>query len=646
MSGIVGKYCLDGGPVHRVDIERMMDSIAHRGPDGSGLWTDGPIGLGHLMLWTTPESLREKLPRVNNTGDNVITADARIDNRDDLIATLNLNGRPREMITDSEIILAAYEKWGEMCPEKLLGDFSFAIWDKRRQQIYCARDPFGIKPFYYYIDGRAFLFGSDLRPLFEDTNVQQRPNEGMIGEYLAAAITDNEETLYQDIFRLPPAHFLLVRPGMFQKERYWDINPAKEVRYRTDKEYAEHFLQIFKEAVRCRLRSHRPVGAELSGGLDSSSVVGAVQSLYREEGVNDLGFETFSLAFPGLGCDESDYIQDVVQMWHIESNAVCADIAVTSCYAEQVHRYQDFPDYPNGVMLYPLMSLAREKGVRVLLTGNGGDDWLTGSLYHYADFLRQFKILSLIRQVRYDRKFKDGSGVPVVVFPSFPILRLGVFPLVPWTWRQLIKRILGRTRVPSWIDVQFARRIRLDERLNRENFKLRFSNFSKEDIYNNNLACGFLSHAYESGSRSESWFGVEKRHPFMDRRVVEYALALPEEQRWRWDQLKFVVRRAMQGLVPERILRRDTKADFSHVFAEALQVQESERLFDSLLMERMRWVDGEVLRKNYRKMAEDFASGDLTYIFYIRRLWMTFGIELWFNTIFSKKQAVSLPNAA
>jgi len=225
-------------------------------------------------------------------------------------------------------------------------------------------------------------------------------------------------------------------------------------------------------------------------------------------------------------------------------------------------------------------------------------------------------------------------------------LRLGVFPLVPWTWRYLIKRVLGRTGIPSWIDAQFARRIRLYERLNRENIRLRFSTFAQQDIYNNNLAYGFLFHGYESGNRSESWFGVEKRHPFMDKRVVEYALALPEEQRWRWDQPKFVVRRAMQGLVPERILRRDTKADFSHVFAEALQVRESGRLFDSLLIESMRWVDGEILRKIYRKMAQNFASGDPTYISYVWKLWMTFGIELWFNTTFSKKQAVSLPNAA
>lgn len=150
MSGIVGIYHLDGRPVEQQDVQRMTDSIAHRGPDGSAVWIEGPVGLGHRMLYTTPESLHEKLPLTNRTGDLTITADARIDNRNELFSMLNFNGRPRETIPDSEIILVAYEKWGEKCPEKLLGDFAFTIWDKRKQAIFCARDPIGIKPFYYY----------------------------------------------------------------------------------------------------------------------------------------------------------------------------------------------------------------------------------------------------------------------------------------------------------------------------------------------------------------------------------------------------------------------------------------------------------------------------------------------------------------
>jgi asparagine synthase (glutamine-hydrolysing) len=646
MSGIVGIYNLDGRPVEQTDIQRMVDSIVHRGPDGSGTWTDGSVALGQRMLWTTPESLHEKLPLTNKAGNLTITADARVDNRDELIPTLNLNDRPRETIPDSEIILAAYEKWGERCLEKLLGDFSFAIWDKRRQQIYCARDPLGIRPFYYYIDSRTFLFGSELRPLFEDPTIKQKPNEGMIAEYLAVAITDNEETLYQDVLRLPPAHFMLIRHGEFRKERYWDIDPAKEVRYRTDKEYAEHFLEIFKEAVLCRLRSHKPVGAELSGGIDSSAIVGTARSIYGEESLADLGFETFSLVFPGFPCDESSYIQDLVRLWNIKSNAVCPGMEEASFYAGEIVRYQDFPDYPNGVMMYPLMSLAREKGFRVLLTGSGGDNWLTGSFHHYADFLHRLRILSLILQVRYNRQFNWDSGTPAIIFPSNPILKCGLLPLFPWTVRRAIKRVLRRNNIPSWIDTQFARRIGLDERLHRQHTKLRFSSFAQKDIYCSELTSGFLSQGNELGSRSESWFSVEKRHPFLDRRVVEFALALPEEQRWQRDQPKFVLRRAMEGFLPETIRRRVTKADFSHVFAETLEAIGGGHLFDSLTIEYMRWVDGTMVREMYRRMAQDYRSANNAYISYTWKLWMVFGIELWFNAVFNRKQKVNWPNAA
>ena len=132
MSAVVGVYHPDGRPVERTDLERMVEALAHRGPDGAGMWNKGPIGLGHRMLWTTPESLQERLPMMSQAGNLVLTADARIDNRDELIVTLGLADRPPAEIADSQLILAAYEKWGERCPEKLLGDFAFAIWDGQR----------------------------------------------------------------------------------------------------------------------------------------------------------------------------------------------------------------------------------------------------------------------------------------------------------------------------------------------------------------------------------------------------------------------------------------------------------------------------------------------------------------------------------
>ena len=259
MSGIVGIYNSDGRPVDRMDIKAMTDSIAYRGPDGSGVWTDGPVGLGHLMLQTTPESLHEKLPMLDETGNLAITADARIDNRDKLISSLNFNGRPKEAITDSELILASYKKWEETCPEKLLGDFAFAIWDSVKKKIFCARDPIGIKPFYYHFDGKTLRWASEPRAILQDKKVPQEPNLPLIGRLLVNEYSEREETLYKDIYRLTPSHFMLVEEGRLRKGEYWDIDPKTEIRYRANQEYVEHFLSIFGQAIKSCLRSNGTV---------------------------------------------------------------------------------------------------------------------------------------------------------------------------------------------------------------------------------------------------------------------------------------------------------------------------------------------------------------------------------------------------
>ena len=230
MSAIVGIYFLDGRPVERTDLERMVQSVVSLGPDGAGLWSEGPVGLGHRMFWTTPESLHEKLPLVNETGDLVLTADARIDNREELIAALGVTGRPHEAISDSALILGAYEKWGERSQEKLLGDFAFAIWDRRKQVLFCARDHFGVKPFYYYRSGRAFVFGSEIKTLLCLSEVPRRLNEVRIGDYLASLLEDQAITFYQDVFRLPAAHSITVSSYERQPMHYWSLDPSREVR--------------------------------------------------------------------------------------------------------------------------------------------------------------------------------------------------------------------------------------------------------------------------------------------------------------------------------------------------------------------------------------------------------------------------------
>jgi asparagine synthase (glutamine-hydrolysing) len=451
----------------------------------------------------------------------------------------------------------------------------------------------------------------------------------MIGEYLTGMITSVDETLYRGVFRLPPAHSMTIESGRLRRRRYWDIDPAKEIRCRSDGEFAEHFLELFQEAVRCRLRSHRPVGAYLSGGLDSSAVVCAAESLRRRGLADDLEFETFSQVYPGLDCDETTFIDQVVRMWDTRANSVSLDAGEdANWYAEQVLRYLDFPDYPGGNSGNCILSLAREKGFRVLLTGFGGDEWLSGSSWHYADLLRGFRVFELLRRVRSDRRTSA-----LAINPLLAVLQSAAWPLVPREMRRALRMVLGRNRVPAWLNRSFARRIGVVERTRHEALRKPLRSFAQAALYRT-LNDGGTSHALEMEERSASLLGLEQRHPFHDRRIVEFAHALPEEQRCASGEPKSILRRAMSSLVPEGVRRRQSKAEFSHSFVDAFRALGGARLYESLAIAAEGWVDGPRVRRMYAEMERLHARGDAAFMRYVWPLWMIFGIELWFTMVF------------
>ncbi len=629
MSGLAGIYNLDGAPVDLALLERMTAAIAHRGPDGIHQWADGPVAMGHCMLQTTPESVYERQPLTDESGNLCLTMDGRVDDREELLAALKSRGARLRDDTDAEIVLNAYQCWGEDCPVRILGDFAFVIWDRRQRQLFCARDILGVKPFYYYTDGRKFLWASELHQLFQDASVPRAPNEEMVAEYLAASLTNREETLYQGIMRLAPAHSLLLRAGRRTKSWYWDIDPGREIRHRSDKEYAEHFLELFKEAVRCRLRSHKPVGAELSGGLDSSSVVGMAQSLFHGGHNGGRDFQTISLVFPGMACDESPYIDEAARMWGVRSNRVAYEMPSPEAYFEQARLYQDFPNFPNGMMWDRASALMGRMGFRVLLTGCGGDEWFTGSYYHYADFLRGLKFATLLRQLRADQEFdRDGAVAPAIVFPRAAFLRVGIYPLLPGFAQRTVKWLLGRKfKPPSWIESEFASRSRLSDRVGSAPANRKFPTFAQEDMYRS-LIDGWAVQGYELGDRSESRFGLERRHPLSDRRVIEFAFGLPEDQRWHESQPKRLLRNAVSGLIPETVRRRRTKADFSRIFLDSMRTLGGKRFFESLAVASTGWINRERILHAWNAMSEETQGSVMTNCF---ALWMSCGIEAWFR---------------
>jgi asparagine synthase (glutamine-hydrolysing) len=569
----VGTYNIDGRPAEPADIERMVHSIAHRGPDGYGVWSDGPIGMGHRMLWTTPECLHEKPPLVNETEELVITADARIDNREELFFALDLNGRPKETTGDTELILAAYERWGERCPEKLLGDFAFAIWDGRNRKIFCARDPFGIKPFFYYADGKTFQWSSEMETILENERKRKEPNIPLIILYLLNRFDEQEETLFRNIYRLPPAHSMVLENGHLRKTRYWSINPQYLIRYRTDEEYADQFLELFIEAMKRRLRSFGPVGTLLSGGLDSSSIACIAKMILDERLVGDHGFEAYSILFDDLACDERSYIASVNNKWNIKSNFVSYE-KMSSMIDVRGRMKALGMSYPLSVMLLiPAISEARKNGARVLFHGVGGDDFLDLGFNYLTDLFRNGKFGKLIEQLKMTKK--RSSKTPFYFFVNYcikPCLPESIKRSLKW-----IRELFFGQGIPWWIRSSLPDE-RTNERLRKKVNGIGLRSYAKK-INHEMFWHGWNGNVGIDGmERLCSHFHIDSRFPLLDKRLVEFLFAVPNEQWGDCFQTKVILRNAMNGILPEAVRERKDKADFACVFDLELKSRQSKNV--------------------------------------------------------------------
>ncbi|TIT94288.1 MAG: lasso peptide isopeptide bond-forming cyclase, partial [Mesorhizobium sp.] len=299
MSGVAGILSRRAGkPATAADIQQMLARMRHRARDGASWWSDTAIALGHAWLNTTDEAGPGPLTMAG--GRLAITADCRLDNRDELLARLGIRDKS---VADAMLVMRAYLTWGDASPTHLQGDFAFAIWDSERRALFCARDHFGVKPFYYHASDRRFAFASEIGPILGLDDTSARISEHQISGFLAGLTDDPQSTAYTDIFRLPARHSLTVTDSQVVLRRYWQIQPSGRP-LRSDA--AEEFGHLFKQSVHNRMRGTDAVGAMLSGGLDSSSIA-CVAGLARAA-TRKPGLPTFSLIFEkGSSMDEKPF---------------------------------------------------------------------------------------------------------------------------------------------------------------------------------------------------------------------------------------------------------------------------------------------------------------------------------------------------
>ncbi|MBK8358821.1 MAG: asparagine synthetase B [Comamonadaceae bacterium] len=294
MSGIAGIIHFDGRPVEPGQIEAMTAAMHARGPDGIHHWRKGNVALGQCMLRTTPESLEETQPLTNEDHSLALVMDGRVDNYEELRRELLGKGAVLRTRADAELVLRAYEVWGEDCPDRIIGECVFFIWDAREQRMFAARDAAGTRHFYYHQGKGWFAFASEIKGLLT-LPIMPRLNESRLLDYLVEEFDRDDQvgTFYRGIDRMPAAHAMSITDQGVETWRYWNPQNLPALCFTSMEECAEAFLEQLRIAVKCRLRSTGPVGAMLSGGMDSSSIVGLISKEFRADLTQPL--KTFSL---------------------------------------------------------------------------------------------------------------------------------------------------------------------------------------------------------------------------------------------------------------------------------------------------------------------------------------------------------------
>lgn len=610
MSAIAGIFHVDGRPVERADLYRMLASMPHRGPDGSASWTDGVAGLGHLMLRTTPESVNEDLPLTSRVGALTVTADARIDNRDELMSALGIVRQARPDFGDGALILAAYEKWGEECAGKLIGDFAFAIWDGRRRQLYCARDPIGVKPFYYCSISGMFAFATEIKGLLGLRQVPRRLNELRVADHLVPNLEDKVITFYRDIFRLAPGQYLVAGTESMRIRQYWTPDAVGEVRLGSDQDYAEAFRAIFTEAVRCRVRGTQSVGSTLSGGLDSSSISCTARGVLAEEG-GGRRLSTFSAIFPGLcgadlrRIDERTYVEAVVASGGFHPHYVRADcLSPLGGLSTVLRQFDEAFVAPNLYVHRALYGAARQQGTRILLDGLDGDTAVSHGLGYLAELAGAWQWRTLVREATALSTRASASFTPRRIIWDYAI---GPNLSGLTKFCQAVRtRFQPAVPADSLVASDFARRVGLADRLEAlpENGP---PPRTAREAHARGITSGLVPYVLEMADKAAAGFGLEPRYPFFDRRLLEFCVALPPEQKLNDGWTRVIMRRGMDGILPPAVQWRYDKANLSPNFTRRLAECEQETMDRTVLGDAQaigEYVDLPSLRRAHQRYAE------------------------------------------
>jgi asparagine synthase (glutamine-hydrolysing) len=539
MSGICGIANFDAAPVDQRLLSDLTAFMAYRGPDAQDIRVEGSVGFGHAMLRTTIESEHERQPW-SLDGKVWITADARIDARDELKRALEGQGRGcPPLATDAELILHAYHAWGKDCVNHLLGDFAFAIWDAPRQELFCARDHFGVKPFFYALLGRRLVFSNTLNCVRRHPAVSTTLDDLAIADFLLFEIFhDPARTAFADIRRLPPAHCMSFSGRGLQTGRYWSLPRDARVQYRDAGDYVERFRELLGAAVADRLRAPR-AGVLMSGGLDSAAIAAtAFAHMSRQHQAFELRAHT--IVYDRLIPDEERHYSGLVaRKIGIPIHYVAGDdYRLFERYRQLGSFFAEPANEPHAAVE---IDLGREAAAhaRVMLTGWDGDALLNESPRHYFGVLLKEGHWGRLLASGFQYALKERKLVPQSLMRKLNPARPGNSPEAP--------------SLPPWLNADFEKRLDLRERWIRFNAPAAAGHPIRPYAHRSFTFLTQVSNFFDRYDAGCTRLPLEYRHPLLDLRLIEYSLSLPP---FPWCVKKEILRRSMRGLLPEAVRLR------------------------------------------------------------------------------------------
>lgn len=597
MSAIAGMIDWRGAPVGDA-VRKMLAALRLHGRDGEGFWDGGDVALGFRQTILHAEDRADRQPLTGGGGRFKLVFDGRIDNREDLACALALPSERARDWPDSAYVLAAFEKWGEDCVPHLLGDFAFAVWDAEERALFLARDHFGKRPLVYFANERFFVFASMPSALLTNVDVPHEIDEDTLIRELTSQSRLTDRTFFRGVFQIAPAHSFCVGSKGMSSKRYWYLENVRDIRFKCDRDYVDSFRECLDTAVSCCLRTIHPIGSHLSSGWDSSSVTATAAIVLAR---SNQRLSAFTHVPPknwapraevrGQIDDEGAIATAVAALYpNIDHVLVPGPPAWNFDGLDAWAQYFERPrsDVTNAGWYDSLHHLARERGIRVMLTGMGGNHSISyAGLDVPGSLLRQGKLVALVRELialrAAGRSIRNISGVTLAP----------LFTDTVWSW---IERSLGRpdarsravgiasaevTASPDWKWKAKSGELgpsNLHRATRRQRMIHRSRTFDFSRIFSGSLAAWDLQH----------------RDPATDRRIVEFCYAIPDDQYFRDGNTKWLMRRAMTGVLPNSLLtesRRglqgadwpDTALDYRSNFERELDLAQANPVLAKLL---------------------------------------------------------------